>query len=393
MRPHLLTPAALLRRLSPDPLAAVGWCAVPVFALVLYTAMPQPAHPVFLSAGHFVRIGRWALVGLAFLVAWPVGWASRRPSPVLAVLLAEAVVARVCGDATWPLFLAADVLVFYIAVTRSRRAAAAAVVAVLAVWALAATVFVPGRAAFEVLTGPWSVLVVTTTVAWILGSWIRLRQDHAGALRAQAATQAVQAERLRIAREMHDMVAHSIGAIAIQAGAAKRAVDSQPDGVREALGSIEQTSRETLTGLRRMLGVLREAEAEPAPSTPAPGLADVDRLAATAADAGVRLEVRWHGRRRTLTPEIELAAYRVIQESVTNVVRHAGAAHCLVRVEYADEELSIEITDDGRVGATRNPRSGYGITGMRERVALLHGHFSSGPRAEGGFLVAARLPI
>ncbi|MER5544443.1 histidine kinase [Streptomyces sp. NPDC002589] len=393
MRPRLLTPAALLRRLSPDPLTALGWCAVPVFALILYTEMPQPAHPVFLPSGHFVHIGRWALVGLALLMAWPVGWGSRRPLPVLAVLLTEAVMARVCGDTTWPLFLAADVLVFYTAVTRSRRAAVAAVAGVLAVWALVATALVPRAAAFEVLTGPWSVLVVATAVAWLLGSWIRLRQDHAEALRAQAATQAVQAERLRIAREMHDTVAHSIGAIAIQAGAAKRAVDSQPDGVREALGIIEQTSRETLTGLRRMLGVLREAESEPAPSTPAPGLQDVDRLAATAADAGVRLEVQWHGRRRPLAPEIELAAYRVIQESVTNVVRHAGGAHCLVRVEYEEEELSIEITDDGHARATTNPRSGYGITGMRERIALLHGHFSSGPRTEGGFRVAARLPI
>ncbi|RPE38681.1 signal transduction histidine kinase [Streptomyces sp. Ag109_O5-1] len=393
MRPLLLTPAALLRRLSPDPLTALGWCAVPVFALVLYNAMPQPAHPVFLPPGHFVHIARWILVGLALLMAWPVGWASRRPLPVLAVLLTEAAVARVCGDTTWPLFLTADVLVFYIAVTRSRRAAAAAVAGVLAVWALAATAFIPGAAAFEVLTGPWSVLVVTTAVAWILGSWIRLRQDHAEALRAQAATQAVQAERLRIAREMHDIVAHSIGAIAIQAGAAKRAVESQPDGVREALGIIEQTSRETLTGLRRMLGVLREAESEPEPSTPPPSLEDIDRLAATAADAGVQLEVQWHGQRRPLTTEIELAAYRVIQESVTNVVRHAGAAHCLVRVDYQEEELSIEVTDDGHASATTDPRSGYGTTGMRERVALLRGHFTSGPRAEGGFRVAARLPI
>ncbi|MGW7522786.1 sensor histidine kinase [Streptomyces sp. NPDC054783] len=383
----------MLRRLSPDPLTALGWCAVPAFALVLYTAMPQPAHPVFLPFGHFVRIGRWALVGMALLMAWPAGWASRRPLPVLAVLLTEAVVARMCGDTTWPLFLAADVLVFYITITRSRRAAAGAVAGVLAVWVLAATAFVPGAGAFEILTGPWSVLVVATAGAWILGSWIRLRQDHAEALRAQAATQAVQAERLRIAREMHDMVAHSIGAIAIQAGAAKRAVDSQPDGVREALGIIEQTSRETLTGLRRMLGVLREAESEPAPSAPAPGLEDIDGLAATAADAGVRLEVQWHGRRRPLTPEVELAAYRVIQESVTNVVRHADAAHCLVRVEYEEEELSVEITDDGHARATTNPRSGYGITGMRERIALLHGHFSSGPQTEGGFRVEARLPI
>ncbi|MEV8563234.1 histidine kinase [Streptomyces sp. NPDC051917] len=393
MRPRLSLPAALLRRLSPDPLTALGWGAVPAFALVLYTAMPQPVHPVFLPSGHFVHIGRWALMGIALLMAWPVGWASRRPSPVLAVLLTEAVAARVCGDTTWPLFLAADVLVFYVAVTRSRRAAAAAVAGVLAVWVLAATAFVPGSGAFEVLTGPWSVLVVATAVAWILGSWIRLRQDHAKALRAQAATQAVQAERLRIAREMHDIVAHSIGAIAIQAGAAKRAVDSQPDGVREALGIIEQTSRETLTGLRRMLGVLREADSEPASSTPVPGIEDVDRPAATAADARVQLEVQWHGRRRPLTREIELAAYRVIQESVTNVVRHAGAAHCLVRVDYEEEELSIQITDDGHATATTSPHNAYGITGMRERIALLHGHFSFGPRTEGGFQVAARLPI
>jgi signal transduction histidine kinase len=205
------------------------------------------------------------------------------------------------------------------------------------------------------------------------------------------------AERLRIARELHDMVAHSIGIIAIQAGSGRRVFDARPDEARDALAAIEATSRETLSGLRRMVTGLRRADPEPgpgqAPLGPAPGLADIDRLAATALDAGVqvKVDVDWHGSREPLPADIDLSAFRIIQEAVTNVVRHAGTGQCQVAIDQRDGQLSIEVTDSGRGGSAAG--TGYGITGMRERAALLGGDFSAGPRPGGGFRVTARLPL
>ncbi|MGW9212895.1 sensor histidine kinase [Embleya sp. NPDC055664] len=404
--PRLSKPSAPPTRLSPGALTTLGWCAVPAFALLLYGTLPQPIHPVFLARDRFLSPSPGVVVAVAVVTALPIGWAVRRPLPVLGLLVAEAVAARVFGTRCWPLFLAADVVVFHLAVTCTRRASVVGLVGVLTGWAVVATAFVPAGRIFAVLTGPSSGLAVIAVAAWILGSWIRLRQDHAEELRAQVAVQAVQAERLRIARELHDLVAHNIGAIAIQAGAARRVIETQPTGARDALGVIEATSRETLTGLRHLLGALREADdgaaddgaVGSAPGAPAAGLADLDRLVAGMAEAGVRVEIRRLGQPRPLAAEIELSAFRIIQESVTNVVRHAGADRCRVSVDYGVAELALEIVDDGGGGraggrAAGLAGSGYGIAGMRERVALLHGWFSSGPRPEGGFRVAAGLPI
>ncbi|WP_280708536.1 MULTISPECIES: sensor histidine kinase [Kitasatospora] len=379
----------LLRRLSPDALAVLSWCAVPPYALLLYVTLPPLSFPL----GHPLDAGPLSVLLLAVVMSLPIGWASRLTPQVLGLVLAEVVAARALGVRAWPLSLAAAVLVFYIAANRSRRTAGLALAATGAVWLVDSLSLRSTSAAAHSLTGPSSLLIVITASAWILGSWIRLRQTHAEALRTQTANQAVQDERLRIARELHDMVAHSIGVIAIQAGAAARVIETQPASAREALSAIEGTSRETLAGLRRMLVALREADSDHAESAPAPGLADVERLASTTADAGVEVEVHWGGTRRPLPPEIDLSAYRIIQESVTNVVRHARVGRCQVSVDYREEELSIEVTDDGRGGALTSVGGGYGLVGMRERVGLLHGQFSAGPRPEGGYRVAARLPV
>ncbi len=214
-------------------------------------------------------------------------------------------------------------------------------------------------------------------------------------MRAQAAAQTAMAERLRIARELHDVVAHSIGIIAIQAGAARRVFDARPAEARDALAAIEAASRETLSGLRRMVTGLRRAELGPgpeqAPLGPAPGLADLEQLAAMTLDAGVKVDVDWHGSRAPLPADIDLSAFRIIQEAVTNVVRHAGTGQCQVLIDQQDGQLSIEVTDSGHGGSTAG--TGYGIIGMRERATLLGGDFSAGPRPGGGFRVAARLPV
>ncbi|WP_069767934.1 sensor histidine kinase [Streptomyces sp. LUP30] len=226
----------------------------------------------------------------------------------------------------------------------------------------------------------------------------RERREHAAALRTQEVAEAVTAERLRIARELHDMVAHSIGVIAIQAGVGSRVIETQPVEAREALRAIEATSRETLSGLRRTLVSLRRAGRPAAGSeqsllAPSPGLADVEQLAAATVGAGVRVDVCRSGERRPVPADIELSAYRIVQEALTNVVRHAGAVHCRVVIDYGDDELSVEVVDDGRGAGANGAAHGFGIIGMRERVGLLGGELSTGPRPGGGFRVAARLPL
>jgi signal transduction histidine kinase len=361
-----------------------------MFALLLYNTMPSTTKPVYLHPPHHLHLAAWVMAGVAVAVALPTAWARPRPLPVLGLLLAESMVDTARGASAWQFLLASDVTVCYIAATRSRRTGIVAAAVTLAVWVSNETVRMLIFRNFDwkhLVAGKLVFGLMTVLIAWMSGNSIRQRRDYGEALRAQAIT----AERLRIARELHDMVAHSIGVIAIQAGAASRVIDTQPAGARTALNAIEATSRETLAGLRRMLGTLRQAGSEPAASDPSPGLADVDRLAMTTADAGVHVDVRWRGERRPLPADIDRSAFRIIQESVTNVVRHADTHRCQVSVEFRDEELSIEVIDDGR--GRRAEGTGYGISGMRERVDLLHGHFTAGYRPEGGFRVAARLPV
>ena len=279
---------------------------------------------------------------------------------------------------------AAGIAICYVAVTRPLRISATGLAVVGAV------LLIPGPGGTDLAQLRAGVAVVTV-IAWLIGHSIRQARARTDLLRAQT----VMAERLRIARELHDIVAHSIGIIAIQAGAGRRVFDARPAEARDALAAIEATSRETLSGLRRMVTGLRLAEPGPgpgqAPLGPAPGLAGIERLAAMTLEAGVKVEVDWRGSREPLPADIDLSAFRIIQEAVTNVVRHAGTGQCRVLIDQQDGYLSIEVTDSGRGGSVAG--TGYGITGMRERAALLGGDFSAGPRPGGGFRVAARLPV
>ncbi|MGC5018116.1 sensor histidine kinase [Micromonospora sp. DT47] len=319
-----------------------------------------------------------------------VGLLRRRPLLALALLLVGSFHVAVTAprlESQYLLFLLADLVVAYLVASWPAGVATAAA-GMAAVGQLAAATYHHANVG---LPGPFAFVVLALVTAGTIGFTIRERREHAAVLRGQAAAQAVTAERLRIARELHDMVAHSIGLIAIQAGVGARVIDTQPAEARTALATIEATSRETLAGLRRTLGALRRPDAEPAPLDPTPGLADLDRLVASAGDAGVRVELRWRGARRPLPADLDLAVFRIVQESVTNVVRHAGTDSCRVTVEQSSDEVVVEVVDEGRgcpVGGT-----GYGIVGMRERAQLLGGRFHAGPRPEGGFRVAARLPV
>ncbi|MEA5365890.1 sensor histidine kinase [Amycolatopsis sp., V23-08] len=223
-------------------------------------------------------------------------------------------------------------------------------------------------------------------VGYALGLTVRARREHAASERESHAQQAVSAERLRIAREMHDVVAHSMSLIAVKAAVGNHVALDQPDEAREALRVIEETSRESLAELRRMLGVLRDGTGVPA-LTPAPTLADLRALAERAQQAGPAVDLVVEGLDE-LPNGVGQSVYRIVQEALTNVVKHAGAATCRIHVTGEGGEVRIEVLDDGR-GGTAEP--GHGLIGMRERVAVYGGEFSAGP-APDGFRVFARLP-
>ncbi|KUN04024.1 hypothetical protein AQI95_21565 [Streptomyces yokosukanensis] len=291
-------------------------------------------------------------------------------------------------------YLAADLVLGFIVATCARRASTVAVAVSFTVQLLVIGGFAHG----DSLAVNGVIALLALAASCMAGLLSRERREHAVALRAQEVAEAVTAERLRIARELHDMVAHSIGIIAIQAGMGSRVIQTQPTEAREALRAIETTSRETLSGLRRTLVSLRQADrgatsSEQSPLAPSPGLADVEQLAAATAGAGVRVDVRRSGEQRPVPADIGLSAYRIVQEALTNVVRHAGTGRCRVAIEYGDEELSVEVVDDGRGASEHDSDHGFGLIGMRERVGLLGGRLSAGPRPEGGFRVAARLPL
>jgi signal transduction histidine kinase len=333
-------------------------------------------------------VRRWPLAALAVTLGGSVAAMVLQPRPVSAALVVLAV--------------AAGLEICYIAATRTRRVWLTGVAMTAGVSVLIPLLGVPPYGSLRVgaevgVPVVTIVIALVTVIAWLIGHSIRQAQARAELVRVQAAAQAAMAERLRIARELHDMVAHGIGIIAIQAGAGRRVFDARPAEARDALAAVEATSRETLSGLRRMVTGLRRAEpglelGQP-PLGPVPGLADIDRLAATALDAGVRVEVEvdWRGSREPLPADIDLSAFRIIQEAVTNVVRHARTDQCQVSIGHQDGQLAIEVTDSGCGGSAAG--TGYGITGMRERAALLGGDFSAGPRPGGGFRVAARLPV
>ena len=253
------------------------------------------------------------------------------------------------------------------------------------------------------------------TAAWMIGYSVRQQRAYLAGRQEQAERQAREQmararrasseERLQIARELHVVLAHTMSLIAVQAGVANYVVTRQPEEAARALSSIEKISRSALREMRALLGVLRNEEtaAEPGAAghrdvgrlVPAPGLADLDRLVDQTAEAGVRVDVDVRGEHPPLPAGLDLAAYRVIQEAITNVIKHAATDRCRVAVGYADESLDLEITDNGTGAAssTPGPGTGHGITGMRERVGMYGGEFSAGPRPGGGFRVSARFPL
>ena len=245
--------------------------------------------------------------------------------------------------------------------------------------------------------------LVLVSVPWALGRVVRDRQGRADGLEVKARgiqseqdariRAATTEERTRIARELHDVVAHSVGVIVLQASGAQKVLDDKPQRAREALHSIEVTGRQALEEMHRILGILR-TDAEGESLSPQPNLRQLEALSEQIRQGGLPVEVIVEGAVRQLPPGIELAAYRIVQEALTNALKHAGKAKASVLIRYRDHDLELEVTDDGHgVGGAVANSTGHGLVGMKERVGLYGGSLTVGAVPGGGYSVRATLPV
>ena len=396
MEPSRGAPPARGRALTVDVLLAVGVAAIQVLGC---------------WGSERIGLGRspdWRPldpVAFALLVAGPAALLFRRrwPARVLAVALACGLAYGARTYPEGPSQLAIYPALWTVALTLPRRTAwvaaggTALAVAGSELFQYGDTMFdgEPLYAAVTVFAALWWGEAVRARRAYV--AELRDRAERAERTREEEARRRVDEERLRIARELHDVVSHTIGVISVQAGVAAHLLHRKPDKAAESLAAIRQASDEALGELHAMLGVLRDRDGDAgrAPLAPAPGLAELDALVAQAAGAGVEVRVSLEGGPRRLPPAVDLAAYRVVQESLTNVVRHARASRAEITVRHADGRVVVEVTDDGRAdpGNGSGNGSGQGILGMRERARALGGSLEAGPRPEGGFRVLASLPV
>jgi signal transduction histidine kinase len=333
------------------------------------------------------------LLAYLLLAAGPVAllWRWRSPVWVLVAVTASNVLYFALGYSYGPAWLSLIVAIWTAVTAGARRAAwATALLGLAAYFALA-----PLLSREE----PATLLAIAAHLGWLLLILVaaevamaaRQRRLDAERTRAEEERRRAGEERMRIARELHDVLAHNISLINVQAGVALHLMDEQPGQSRSALVAIKQASNDALGELRSVLDVLRQGDEAP-PRSPASGLASLDRLVAGAEATGLPVSAKVEGTPRPLPAGTDLAAFRIVQESLTNVTRHAGPASATVLVRYGRDDLTVQVDDDG-TGPAANGAGGSGIRGMRERVAALGGELTAGPRPGGGFRVRARLPI
>jgi signal transduction histidine kinase len=342
----------------------------------------------------------WGAVGAAVPVAWPVAVRRLWPGAAFTVVLAAYSFEASAGVSNNPA-VAVALCLYSVAVSRpSRRSApqAALAIAASASAELAGILASKQPVTWQVRLDVAAATVTVLAAAWAIGAarGVQLRYEARAA--QQATRRAVADERLRIARELHDVITHSMSLITVKASVANYLVESRPEEVRATLALIEATGREALTEMRRMLGILRADGDEPTPGdpgderAPAPGLAELAALAEHAAEAGVHVDLDVPAD-HDLPEGVALAAYRIVQEALTNVAKHAAPTRCRVRVCRTGRDVLIDVTDDGPGRSSRPAAaSGHGIIGMRERAALFGGELEATPGPHGGFRVTARLP-
>jgi signal transduction histidine kinase len=338
-------------------------------------------------------------LGAYALMAAAVGsLAARRrwPLATLAVTVALSVVYLAAGYPLGPFFVAPAIAMYSLAVQWPVRASLAALT-------VSFVVVLAGHSS-EYLGLGWGELLVRVAgnapwaagwlgVPWAVGTLVRFGREQAMREREEEARRRAYEERLRVARDVHDVVGHGLAVINMQAGIALHVIGKRPDQAEAALEAIKTTSKDALDELRVTLAVFRQPDDAGAPRRPTPGLDQLESLTTDMADSGLPVKLLVSGERARLAGAVDLAAYRIVQESLTNTLRHAGHATATVRVTYEADTLDLEITDDGRGHDPHgNGQGGHGITGMRERAAAVGGTFEAGPGEAGGFRVHARLP-
>jgi signal transduction histidine kinase len=375
---------APLRRLPPvaADAALAGVVAVVTLTSVVVTDRNDP--------GVQLTVGGVALLVVQFVA---LVWRRRAPLTVAVVVIAAGMWYGIAKLPDPAVGFAPAVAIYTVAAWRTRRVgiAAAAVAAGLGTLAL---LFSRDSDIADV-----AVNYAGGITAWAVGETVRNQRDEAAAAearRAEDARRAVADERVRIARDLHDVVAHHLSVIVVQAEAAQEVLAADPDRAESAMGTVADTARGALGELRRVLGVLRS---DPGDRAPQPDLASVDDLVAAVRQAGLAVDVRTEGRERPVAAVVGLTAYRVVQEALTNVLRHAAARRAEVALAFETDALVVTVSDDGRGAATGaganavGNGAGHGLAGMRERVATLGGSLDAGPRGGGGFAVRARLPL
>jgi signal transduction histidine kinase len=338
---------------------------------------------------------RLNIADLLLLIASGASLTARRryPGTVLGVTLAAALV---CGLAGQSGFAWLPVIVALFAAVRARRRAAvlASLVigylsAVWPPWLIGSRGHTSATLALTLLSG----LLVLLSAAELMRAAVE-RRLASHRIREQEVLRLASEERMRIARDLHDIVAHNISVINVQANTALHLVERQPERAQQALATINDISRQALAELRLVLGILR-ADGEAAPRAPAPGLGELGTLLANIAAAGLTVEFETEGTPVALPASVDLAAYRIIQEALTNSARHSGGTRATVRVHYRSGDVEIEVDDEGTTGQ-RSPQlagTGSGIAGMTDRAEALGGRLTAGPRSDVGFRVTAVLPV
>lgn len=372
---------AITRRLTPGWLLGLDAAAGVVFGLVAAVEAVDV---------HRGQLPWWASMSIVLGIAVPPAVRRRRPVLAFAVVLVASIAAEV-ADAGPTLFLAAGFTLYPVALAWRRRRLPTAAIAVLsAVCVFGLPVAGPAYASH---VDPAPVLAAGGALggAWTIGRTVRARRAFAADQARRLADAAAADERLRIARELHDVVGHTMGVIAVKAAISGHVARDRPDEAIEALRVIEATSRDALTDLRRMLGVLRaEEEAELHPGR---GVAQVPALVERARESGIRASLHVFGVDE-LPESVGRSVYRVVQEGLTNVAGHAPGARCAVSIEADDRRVRIEVVDDGPATSThRREPGGYGLVGIRERAAIHGGTVTAGPRPEGGFRLTVELPL
>ena len=347
-----------------------------------------------------VVVGPWGLRGgrllIPLLACVPVVALRRWPLPVLGVVTAAAGAVAAWGSATLPVGVLLGLALYLSVLGLPRRRSILLALAVAAALGVAVV-----YSAVTVGTAQEATAIfVPLAGAWFIADSVAARRRYLAGLAAQAERERaadVREERVRIAREMHDVVAHALAVMTVQAGVGRCLADKRPEEASARFGSIETIGRMAQDELRVVLGLLRDGEAGAAPLAPAPRLTDVEDLAGTVRASGVPVELRMAGTDPRLSRSLELSVYRVVQEALTNVVKHAPGAWAAVELTVSAGKVRLVVRDDGGPGRGGAPRAGlgpgHGIAGMRERVGAFGGWLVAGPAAGGGFQVTAEVPV